>query len=344
MYTPNYKDPRIQKRIHRAIGFASSCMSTTKPRQWSSRELDKWIGYTHKPLGRYLREKLLILHDDYYEWGVGGSKCKTYRLNQRGVVELIERCEYNNTNTYTNMLVPTKSIEQEWITETFPEMTSGAFEYKDKNNRLWHPLQNVRSELRRSTMRAQGYAYEYDIESAAPTLIYQLAQHAGLSPRTQTDTIDAYLADPCTWRMNLAQDLGIDYSVAKQIVTARFAGATTRNYRSIHEYLHWDWNKLKQLRAHTGFQQLSKEIVKLWRKIRQFYDRPRLSPRDKWNYYFEVERKVMRVVQRELRKNQGRYFLEHDGWRSTTWIDPYMLKLQVKKQTGYSVNFTCDVV
>ena len=84
-FEPNYKDPRTQKRLRKAIGFASSCMSANKPRSWSSRELDRWIGYTHKPLGRYLRDRLLITHDDYYQWGVGGSKCKTYRLNTRGV-------------------------------------------------------------------------------------------------------------------------------------------------------------------------------------------------------------------------------------------------------------------
>jgi hypothetical protein len=333
VYTPNYNDPRTQKRLRRAIGFATSCMSADKPRSWSSRELDRWIGYTHKPLGKYLREQLLIVHDDYYQWGVGGSKCKTYRLNQRGVSELIERCDFNNNNTYTNMLVPTKCLQQEWITQTFPEIATGVFEYKDKNNRLWHPLQNVRSELRRSTMTEHGYAYEYDIESAAPTLIYQLAKTCGITPRTCTTTIDAYLRNPVLWRKQLAQDLHI-----------RFAGATTRNYRSIHEYLDFNWHKLQRLREHTDFQQLSKEITKLWKKIRVYNDMPRLSPRDKWNYYFAQERRVMRVVETQLRKHAGRYFLEHDGWRCSSWVDPHMLKLQVNKHTGYKVNFTCDVV
>ena len=338
-FEPNYKDPRTQKRLRKAIGFASSCMSANKPRSWSSRELDRWIGYTHKPLGRYLRDRLLITHDDYYQWGVGGSKCKTYRLNTRGVSELIDRCDFNNNNTYTNTLVPTISIQQEWIKDTFPEIASGNFEYKERNNRLWHPLQNVRNELRRKTMQQQGYAYEYDIESAAPNLIYQLAQRCGITNRTNTAAVDEYLANPRAWRTQLAQDLNCEYDTAKQIITARFAGATTRNYRSIHEYLDYDWNKLKQLRNNKQFVELSRVITKLWRKIRTFNEMSRLSPRDKWNYYFDLERTVMRTVETQLRKHAGRYFLEHDGWRCSSWVDPHMLKLHVRKHTGYIVNF-----
>jgi len=338
-YTPSWTDPRTQKRLRKALGFVTSCLSTTKPRQWSTRELDRWLGYTHKPLGRYLREKLLITHDDYYEWGTDGARCKTYRLNHRGVTELTERCEFNNNNTYTNMLVPTKSIPQEWIQGTFPEIRTGAFEYQEKNHRLWHPLQNVRSDLRRNTMLVQGYIYEYDIESAAPTLIFQLAQSCGLTDRTHTPRTQEYLKNPRQWRESLAQRLGVDYDTVKQIITARFAGATTRNYRSIHEYLNWDWHKLTALRADLEFQNLSKEIQKLWHKIRTYHNRSRLSPRDKWNYYFAQERRVMRVIQRELDKHAGRYFLEHDGWRCTSWVDPYLVRQQVEKHTGYKINF-----
>lgn len=343
MFEPNLKCKRTQKRIRRAVGFAVSCLSDS-PREWSTRELDKWIGYTHKPLGKYLREKLLITTDDYYTWGSAGTRCKQYRVNKSGIVELLNLSdEFSNAYTHKYTLVPTKAIAQEWVTETFPEIKSGAFEYKDNADRLWHPLQNVNSTLRKPLLAKHGYRYEYDIECAAPTLIFQLARQSGLTHRSNTDLIEAYIQNPTPYRQQLAREIGCDEKTAKRIINARFAGATLRSELSIHSYLNYDWNQFKRLKQSQWFQQFSKQIKKCWDKIKLSQGVRRLTPRDKWRIYFQQERQVMGVVRRELDKMKCRYFLEHDGWRCDEWIDPYTLTLLIQKRFNKRVNFSYKI-
>ena len=339
MFEPNLKCKRTQKRIRRAIGFAVSCLSDN-PREWSTRALDKHIGYSHKPLGRYLRDKLLIECDERYWFGVSGSRCKTYRRNYKGMIELINTSGvFSNAYTHKHTLVPTKEIARDYVQETFPEIATGAFEYKEKSNRLWHHLQNVRSDLRKPLLAEHGYRYEYDIECAAPTLIFQLARESGLTHRSNTDLIEDYIEDPIPLRQQLAQEIDCDEKTAKRIINARFAGATLRANRSIHNYLNYDWRQLGLLKQSQWFQEFSKQIKKCWDKIKQDQGVIKLSPKDKWAIYFQQEREVMRVVRRELDKMDCRYFLEHDGWRCDTWIDP----LTIQKRFDRKIKFTYEI-
>lgn len=342
-YTPDFACKRTQKRIRRAVGFAVSCLSD-KPREWSTRALDRHIGYTHKPLGKYLREKLLVECDERYLFGTAGSRCKTYRRNYTGVIELINASGvFSNAYTHKHTLVPTKEIARAYVEETFPEIQSGAFEYRERSDRLWHHLQNVRSDIRKPLLAEHGYRYEYDIDCAAPTLIFQLARQSGLTHRSRTDLIEAYIDDPTPYRQQLAQEIGCDEKTAKRIINARFAGATLRANRSIHSYLDYNWRQLGLLKQSPWFQQFSKQIKKCWDKIKLDLGVRRLSPRDKWSIYFQQERQVMGVVRRELDKTGCRYFLEHDGWRCDEWIDPYALQLLIRKRYNKTVKFSYEI-
>jgi hypothetical protein len=87
------------------------------------------------------------------------------------------------------------------------------------------------------------------------------------------------------------------------------------------------------------FTSLRKDIKKCWDAIKMSEKSLRLSSRDKWMIYFQLEKSVMNAVRRELVKENNRYFLEHDGWRCESYIDPYRLRLSVRKATGYDVVF-----
>lgn len=346
-YTPNWSDPRVQKKVKAALGWASSCLSD-KPRQWNIKELNKWFGRSNQSLGRYLRDQLLTVVDDYYVWGTAGSKCKTYTLRQQGVVELLNVCdEFSITTNTTINLVYNKStrlsIARDFVHSNYKSAAlAGAFEYKDNSNRLWHPLQNLTSDLRKPLMAELGYVYEYDIECAAPTLIYQLALNSDLGPRSNTQSIQQFLADPNHFRTLLSKQIGCDISTAKKIINARFAGATLRADCNIHKMLGYNYAKLKLLKSCTWFTQFSKDIKKCWDKIKHYHGYGKLSPKVKWSIYFQLERSVLNCVRKELIKQNIRYFLEHDGWRCSSYVDPYMLKLQVKKTLGYDVRFSYE--
>ena len=340
-WEPNWKCSRTQKRIRKAIGFAVSCFGD-KPKEWSSRSLDTRIGHRHKPLGRYLRNQLLIECDERYLFGTAGSRCKTYRLNRSGVTELINLCDEFDIllSTHFTIVPTTKQVASEWVEHAFPEIQSGVFEYKDSANRLWHPLQSVRSEIRKPLPAEHGYRYEYDIECAASTLIYQLARESGLTHRSNTRLIELFLQDPKHYRCQLAQEIGTTPDIAKRIINARFAGATLRAGRSLDRLLDCNLLLRQRLQHNEWFREFSKQIKKCWDKIKLSRSRTRLSPRDKWAIYFEQERRVMGVVRAELNKMNTRYFLEHDGWRCDSWIDPHMLELKIHKRLNKRIKFS----
>jgi hypothetical protein len=53
-YTPNFNDPRVKKKIKRALGFACSSLSETNPRGWARVELDRHFGTQNHNLSKWL--------------------------------------------------------------------------------------------------------------------------------------------------------------------------------------------------------------------------------------------------------------------------------------------------
>lgn len=336
-YTPNFNDPRVKKRIRRALGFACSSLSSDKPRHWARVELDRHFGTQNHSLSKWMRAKLLIT--DNPQWSYQHGICKSYRLNLEGVREMSDCINISNIPNYP-IVAQVKKIGVDWAKEQYlPEIQSGAFTYKDKSNRLWNDIQRLPSEIRRPLFAEQGYHWEYDIRACAPTLIYQRARQEGLTRPTKT--LDAFLADRQLYRQALAERLDCDEAQAKQIITALFSGAKIAQGYAIAEILNNDINKLNILKTNTWIIALRKDIKKCWDAIKSSESSLRLKSRDKWMIYFQLERAVMNVVRTELSKLSVRYFLEHDGWRCDTYVDEYSLRLLVKKRTGYSVEFDC---
>lgn len=334
-YTPNFRDPRVKKRIKRALGFVCSSLSDTRPRAWARVELDRWFGTQNHDLSRWLRKKLLI--ESNPRWNMNHGICKQYLLNTEGVQQMSKL--YNDiTIVKLPIVAQVQNIGVEWAKEQYAEqLATGCFEYKDKSNRLWNDLQRLPTEIRRPLFASQGYHWEYDIRACAPTLIHQRAKREGLT--RPTPTLDEFLADRQLYRQALAERVGCSEAQAKQIITALFSGAKLGVGNAIADILNNDINQLNILKTNTWLIALRKDIKKCWDAIKSSEKSLRLSSRQKWMIYFELERSVMNVVRTELNKLSVRYFLEHDGWRCDTHIDEYSLRLTVKKRTGYSVDF-----
>jgi len=342
-YTPNFADPRVKRRIKRAMGFACSSLSDTRARRWARVELDRHFGTQNHDLSRWLRKQLLITANIHYDYQLG--LCKSYRLNTEAVAYLSDiindsRCINNTTIPNYPSVAQVQEIGLSWAKDTYgKEIQSGLFEYKDKSNRLWNDIQRLPTEIRRPLFAEQGYHWEYDIRACAPTLIYQHAKNQGLTKRTPT--LNDFLADRQLYRQALAQTLNCTESQAKQIITALFSGAKIARGYAIDQILDHDSVKFDILKNNVWIKQLRKDIKRCWDAIKSSESSLRLRSRDKWHIYFQLERAVMSVVRTELNKQSIRYFLEHDGWRCDRHIDEYSLRLLVKKRTGYSVEFDC---
>jgi hypothetical protein len=329
----------VKKRIRKALGFVCSSLSEDKPRAWARVELDRWFGTQNHDLSKWLRSKLLVKSTDRYNMQLG--QCKQYLRNTEGITDLLGL--YNDL-----VIVKLPSVAQvqelvqktgiEWAKEVYgDQISSGCFEYKDKSNRLWNDLQRLPTEIRRPLFAEQGYHWEYDIRACAPTLIYQRARKEGMTRPVKT--LDAFLADRQLYRQALAERVGCTEAQAKQIITALFSGAKLGPGNAIADILNHRKDQLDILKNNVWVKELRKDIKKCWDAIKSSEKSLRLSSRQKWMIYFELERSVMNVVRTELNKMSVRYFLEHDGWRCDRYVDEYSLRLTVKKRCGYSVDF-----
>jgi hypothetical protein len=339
-YTPNFTHSKVKKKITRALGFALTTLSTEEPRAWARVTLDKFIGYQHHALGKWLRKTLLVEHSG--RWNKDTGECKKWLLNEQGVRYI---CELYNLSTHYKLPIATlrNEIGVEWADQQFKEaLTTGNFEYQEKSFRLWHEAQRIPSSVRKRVFANNGYEYEYDIRCAAPTLIKQLAVKEGLTK--PTPELDAYLNDRQKYRQALAERVGITEKQSKEILTALFCGAKLGPRNSIMKILGNDFAKDQLLRQLTWLSEFRKDISECWKAIKKANPTTRMTAKNKWMMYFELENQVMKVVRNQLKKESVRYFLEHDGWRCDSYIDVNSLRLLVRNKTGYSIEFEYEKI
>ena len=348
-YQPRFGDARVQRRIQRAIGFACGVMSATEPREWSTRYIDQWFGSQRNDLGRYLREQLLTVTDPSYRWG-DKRKCKEYILNTAGVKFLCEATGIVKDNNPNNYPIVVKVVESEYS----QELQTGRFTYRDQSQRLWHPMQNFRREIKREVLVKHGFVFHYDIECCAMTLIHQHAQQIPQEPMDlYLSAIHEYLQNRQAIRQQIAAAADLDPDTVKRIINALLAGAKlSRNRESqIYHMLNGDCARIEFLQQHEYLTQLRADIRTCWdyitptlprRSRTQPSGRERMLPissRQKWGVYFDLERRVLNEIRDFLCETNNKHFLEHDGWSCEREIDTISLSQRISERTGFRVNF-----
>lgn len=356
-YQPLFSDPRVQRRIRRAIGFASGAIHPQKSRPWSTRYIDKWFGSQRNELSKYLRQQLLIETNGH--WNKDTGQCKEYLLNQSGVDFLCDSIGLTkNTTTQLHHIVV--EVAQ---AEYNQELASGNFTYNDKSSRLWHPLQNFRRAIKRDVLNTAGYQYHYDVECCAMTLIHQYAQripeiiHQGKWCQGPMDlylfALREYLRDRTAIRNQIAQDCGCDADLIKRIINALLAGAklSANTDSQIYQMISGDVAKIRQLQQHEYLTQLRKDIKVMWDYIKPTMSRRSktqvngqermlpISSSQKWMVYFDLERRVLNEIREFLSETNNKHFLEHDGWSCEQAVDLQTLRERVHVRTGFKIEF-----
>jgi hypothetical protein len=228
------------------------------------------------------------------------------------------------------------------------ELEDLKFTYDEKSDRLWHPIQNIRSEFRRPLLAQSGLKWEYDIATAAPALISQYAQQ--WDQDEVLFHLNDYLKNKTRIRAQLAAELEIDVSIIKQCINALFCGARVGPGNAIAALLINDPARIELFRQHEFITGLRSDIKKCWLRIEtglprvtKTNDRGQerklaLSSSRKWRVYFQLERSVMSVIQTYLRESGNRCFLEHDGWMCEHQINRTELCEYVQHHTGFLIN------
>lgn len=397
MYTPNFADPRVLKRCKTAYGFACAVLRVRNSTPVPKTAFDKFFGQQQNELSRWLRDALTVCTDDLFLFGES-SKVKEYCLNKHGAEALklvlqgksdkfdIEAVRQNssstiNANCITSSQVPDEydlAVVREWAKRTYPELETLNFIYEDKSDRLWHPLQNVRTTYREPILADAGLVWNYDIEACAPTLILQHAQHLGMD--LWLPHLNMYLKEKSRIREHVAKVGGIDLKQAKILINALFNSAVLaaskrysqmgvvckhkidayneRNGASISFKDYWpdfdDKERMRALQNDDFLIGLRADIKTCWEAIAPTMSRVKVptkngklrllpvSSKQKWDRYFQLERQVMNVVRTCLIKSDNLHFLEHDGWKCKKQVDVSLLSDIVFNETGFRVTFKED--
>ena len=347
MYTPNFNDPRVRKRIKHAMGFTNALLKD-KPKQLYTRLIDKHYGSNSNELTRYLRKHMLICVDTHYDMKNG--LCKSYIRNSKGIDYLNEQI----TNTITS---PTTSVVEvnsglDWATTQFGlQVDSGEFKYDERSHRLCNPIQSIRTVIREEMFAISGYHYNYDISAAAPTILYQHSFNTPSATGEVLPTIEDYLQNKSQRRAELALSAGIDEVTAKKIFSGIFNGAKflVSKHCQLFRLIDCDVAKMRYLQQHKYLLALKDDVKTMWNTIKE--DQPTryskttfnrngtprklaFDSKQKWDIYFRLERTVLNEMRDYLTNIGGRFFLEHDGFRTTHKVDVDDLSLWIEAGTN----------
>lgn len=375
-YIPNFNDPRVVKKVQKALKFVTRYLNPRRPSPSSQSQLNKYLGRSNDNLGNYLRGKLLVTTNNWYckERGI----TKEYIYNKVGVEFLISMttgistrytvlssnelngCSPNKITTnkhntqhyhYSIREVIDTYIHDTAIEDFGDELKTGDFNYTEKPDfpRLMHPMQNMPVNPRNKLLTDNNFTYEYDIVCCAQSLILFYAYKLGTGEFMPT--IDEYINNRKQIREQLAQDLEVKPIVIKKIINAMFCGAyisSNFKYSSIYKLLDYDDAKIVYMKENAWLQSLKQEIKQCWDSIKpnhkEFirnnkHGKPRhqLYAKDKWNIYFNLERQCLNQVQAYLTEHKVKSFLIHDGWHTDQPINILDLQDYVYNNTKYSI-------
>ncbi len=375
-YEPNFSDPRVIKKVNKALRFVTRYMTARRPSNSSRSQLNKYLGRSNDNLGKYLREKLLITTNKWYHKDRGITK--QYIYNKTGVEFLISittgistrytvlssnelnGCSSNQLSTnkhnthnyhYSVRQVINTYIHDTAVEDFGDELKTGDFNYTEKKDfpRLMHPLQNMPVKPRNKLLTDNDFTHEYDIVCCAQSLILFYAYKLGTGQFMPT--IDEYINNRKEIRETIAKDLEVNVMTIKKIINAMFCGAyisTNLKYSSIYKLLDYDDAKIVYMKENKWLQSLKQEIKQCWdyikphhkeyiRKTKNGKLRHQLYAKDKWNIYFNLERQCLNHIQTYLTEHKIKSFLIHDGWYTNKSINITDLENYVYNNTGYLV-------
>lgn len=326
-YEPNFSDPRVQRKAQAAVDWVTTYLRSNRDQWLASREIQRHFGSLSRPLGIWLRERLLICTNPHYN-SLAGT-CKSYRLNANGLNFVKGQLGLD----IDQVTIP-KEIENELIT--------GELVYKTQNHRDYHWLQNLPKRIKQQELNRRGYKYEYDIECAAQTLLLQHAQHLGL--KSPTPALTEYIEDRQSVRQTLSKQLGLPTDVVKKILTAIVNGAAVSAWYQSQIFALVNYNRLMitEIQNNQWIQQYQRDLRLMWKKIRSsrvLEKSQRFNAKMKSETYRVLEDSVRSVIKKHLRKNKVRALIEHDGWSCDTAIETNQLCFEIKTQTGFVVKF-----
>ena len=351
-YTPNFADPRVQRRIVNAIAFVQQHVRQSRSQPLGTRYIDSVFSSQRRPLGKYLRQQLLICSDERYNKDL--KITKRYRLNAPGLAELEQQLSQYKQQTVTYSVAE--------VVDQFQQELNSGIEYNDSSDRKWHWLQNHQRESKQLVLKHSGLCHNYDITSACVTLLHQYSSQI---PEIVTDgqwqqgPMDLYLFavrdllnNKTAIRSQLAQDADVSVITIKRLIAGMFQGGyiSANRRTSSYELLDGDVARIKFLQQHPFVQALAADIRIIWQYIKPTLykttsvDKNRvvrtcaISGKQKTALYRDLERRVREPIEMYLKQTRNQFYLEHDGWACADQVDTSSLRTFVKQHSGFDID------
>lgn len=331
-YELNLSDPRVYKRAKRAYGFTRACVTTALPgKEYSKKWIDKHFGDTSRSLGKYLKSLLLIEVDSFYNPELG--KTKKWRANDRGMSTLL----FELKRAENALQEPSDTFERDIIEELIEEnygddLRSGDIQYKDRSYRLFHGFQNTKREFKEQLLAKYGYYHHYDIECAAPTIIMQQAQLAGM--RDPVLSLLDYTQNKDTIRQTFANELDLPLDVIKKTFVAITNGANLHKQRSVYKLINDD-KKFDQLRSDRFIKEYIRDLKMCWKQIN-----PNREQKQWTNTYYRLERQCLEIAKDYCINNNIKYYLEHDGFSTSDPVSTTFIERIILRETNLKLKFS----
>lgn len=337
-YSPNFKDPRVIKRIQAALEFAADNLSEDLDLPIPKSKLEQAFGPVGNKLGDWLRANLLIRSSQY----IPGVQFYKYRLRKDSLSKVAAKV----TSVAPILFVNTSSDEaivarrKKQFTDQINTFT---FEYELKSDRYWHPLQNLKRSQKEIFWRDL-LPYNYDINAAAPTLLIQTAKRAGLL-NLLAGPIDDYVANRSQWRQHVSNLTNLSLDDAKRLLNSLFNGARLSKtthcaaYRTLLEHMSAAEanSAMERLQHDKQLRLLRLSIKHAWQALSKRLNTSLKTSKNKWSLYFKLERRVLDAMVLYLNQTGNEHFTEHDGFRSRSPVDVSSMQTFVKNQTGYEI-------
>jgi len=330
-YKPNFNDPRIRNRAQKALNFVNEWLPGNRIRPIGIKLLYRHFSNTTRPLGHWLQQQLLENTDPHWNYTTG--KCKSYRACAAGL-ELVQ-----NLLGTSNQYQATPAVQA--------QIDSGNFEYVEKSQRWYSPVQYIPSRQRGRLLANNGYIYSYDIKAAAPTLLLQQAQ--SLNSDFTAPALTEYILNRSRIRDQIAAESCATAEQVKLVINAVLQGSvlSSWNQSQLSAALGHDRLLIARLRSSDTLKLIQQDISAMWRSLRDQFPvrtqtdksgrtrRCRLTASEKSEYYRRLEQQVARSIKRYLKSKRVRFLWVHDGWQCDKAIDPGELLQRVRTQTGF---------
>jgi hypothetical protein len=332
-YRPNFTDPRVIRQVRDVLEWSRPYLLSKLPTKVSSKTLTGVFGNQKNNLAAYLRANLLIQSGKY----VVGFQSYRYSIKRAGFEKL--------SKAIGLAVKPDVEIAR----DVYGDIARGKvdIEYLEPSpgKRRYHAVQNLPRVLRASVFAGW---YDYDIESAAPTLILQYARQGlraiGSQQPSPYPALDLLVTDKARVRNHVGSLTGLPAQDVKRVINGIFFGAKLQPspQTAVFQALGEDRKLLERLKSDRMVLGLVEQAKAMWKGLITFDAGKRSGntnqlSKQRMSVYQSLEREVIEVMEAEMKAAGIRYVLMHDGFMANRPVNRKRLLAAVRSQTGFRV-------